>query len=179
MSESKMPRRYVLSREEIVLGGPDSDFKLAWLPGRSPMSKSEPPFDWNRAYVTYGLNNPASNKSFSPKAAVPLLVDTGLEYTILTVPLEDRPAGFTLTGSTTLQDGIKIEVKVPERSNSDELVLSYHFRIGDPAAPAYAPTRVVWGSNKETYQLNTGSNLLNSFDYMYDSDRGVIGFRSH
>jgi hypothetical protein len=142
-------------------------------------TKSEPPFDWNRAYVTYGLNNPASNQSFSPKAAVPLLVDTGLEYTILTVPLEDRPAGFTLTGSTTLQDGIKIEVKVPERSNSDELVLSYHFRIGDPAAPAYAPTRVVWGSNKETYQLNTGSNLLNSFDYMYDSDRGVIGFRSH
>jgi hypothetical protein len=91
------------------------------------------------------------------------------------VPPARRPTG--LTRDRTLKSGIDVEVTAPAGSASEPRALAYGFRIGAQPPPAYAPKRVVWGENGATYQLNTGSNVLNAYDYLYDSDRGVIGFR--
>jgi hypothetical protein len=34
-----------------------------------------------------------------------------------------------------------------------------------PSSLAYAPPALLWGKNGAAYQLNTGSNLLNAYDY--------------
>ena len=181
MAQGRMPRRYILARDRLVLGATDADaagFKLTGLPGQSGLAGSMLPHDWKWARAGYTLRGPEPGERFTPPVGtVPLLVDTGLTYTILTVPPARRPPGFAEPGVTTLRAGIDVDVTVPARSESEPPVLSYGFRTGAQPAPAYAPTRVAWGENGDTYQLNTGSNLLNAYDYLYDSDRGLIGFR--
>lgn len=120
---------------------------------------------------------PGSERFVPPQGAVPLLVDTGLEFAILTMPPALRPPTLTNPGSVTFKSGINVQVSVPAGAGSANVALHYEFRTGASSAPALAPTRVVWGENGNSTQLNTGSNLLNAYDYLYDSDRGLIGFR--
>jgi hypothetical protein len=180
MAAGTMPRRYVLARDRVELGPRDADdanFQLVSLPGPSGLAGTTAPHDWNRASVRYTLQGPGGEQFVPPGGAVPLLVDTGLEYTILTMPPALRPPALTLPGSATFKSGIEVKVEVPTRAGSPHVALGYEFRTGASPAPAYTPTRVVWGANNDTTQLNTGSNVLNAYDYLYDSDHGLIGFR--
>ena len=143
MAQGQMPRRYILARDRIVLGATDADlagFRLASLPGQSGLAGSTAPRDWNRARASYTLRGSAPGERFAPPGTVPLLVDTGLEYTILTVPPARRPPDLTQPGSRTLKSGIDVEVTVPAGSASQPPALAYGFRIGARPAPAYAPT---------------------------------------
>jgi hypothetical protein len=56
-------------------------------------------------------------------------------------------------------------------------VASYSFRIGDVSNPL-APTRVtlVGRGDRPTF-VNTGVHFLNGFDYLFDADKGVVGYR--
>jgi hypothetical protein len=60
---------------------------------------------------------------------------------------------------------------------SAQSVASYSFRIGDVSSPL-APTRVtlVGRGDRPTF-VNTGVHLLNGFDYLFDADKGVVGYR--
>lgn len=181
MDQGRTPRRYTLARDRVVLGAADADvagFRLTSLPGQSGLAGNTLPSDWNRVRATYALSGPAPGERFAPPGdTVPLLVDTGVEYMILTVPPARRPPDLAQPGSEGLKSGIDVEVAVSARSAEDPPALTYRFRTGAQPAPAGAPTRVRWGQNGDAYQINTGSNLLNAYDYLYDSDRGLIGFR--
>jgi hypothetical protein len=180
MAAGEMPRRFILARDRIVLGPDDATeagFSLVSLPGESGLASEPVPRDWNRATAGYILSGPGSQRFVPPGGAVPLLVDTGLEYTILTMPPTLRPPALTNPGSTTFKNGINVKVSVPAGTGSTNDAVQYEFRTGASPTPAFAPTRVVWGINGNSTQLNTGSNLLNAYDYLYDSDRGLIGFR--
>jgi hypothetical protein len=179
MAAGEMPRRFILARDRIVLGPSDATeaaFNLVSLPGESGLAGEPAPRDWNRATASYTLSGPGSQRFVPPGGTVPLLVDTGLEYTILTMPPVLRPPALTNPGSTTFISGINVQVSVLTGTGSTNVALQYEFRTGASPTPAFAPTRVVWGINGNSTQLNTGSNLLNAYDYLYDSDRGFIGF---
>ncbi len=180
MAAGGMPRRFILARDRIVLGPSDATeagFSLISLSGASGLAGVTGPRDWNRATAGYILLGPGSERFVPPQGAVPLLVDTGLEFAILTMPPALRPPTLTNPGSVTFKSGINVQVSVPAGAGSANVALHYEFRTGASSAPALAPTRVVWGENGNSTQLNTGSNLLNAYDYLYDSDRGLIGFR--
>jgi hypothetical protein len=183
MASGTMPRRYILTRDHVALGpgdAEDANFKLCSLPGKSGLGGTTAPYDWNTARADYTLRGSMAGEVFAPPGgSVPLLIDTGLDDAILTVPPALRPSGLTSPDSTTLKEGIDVEVNVPACNDSTESVLHYEFRTGASPAPTYAPTRVLWGVNGESTQLNTGGNILNEYDYLYDSDHGAIGFRPH
>jgi hypothetical protein len=101
------------------------------------------------------LQEPGGERFVPPGGAVPLVVDTGLEYTILTMPPALRQSGLTLPGSATFKSGIEIKVEVPTRAGSAHVALGYEFHTGALRAPAYTPTRVVWGANDDTLLSST------------------------
>jgi hypothetical protein len=180
MAAGRIPRRFILARDRIVLGPSDAtaaSFSLISLPGESGLAGKDTPRDWNRANTRYILTGPGTERFVPPQGTVPLLVDTGLEDAILTMPPALRPPTLTNPGSVTFKSGINVQVSVPKGAGSANVALSYEFRTGASPAPPLAPTRVEWGTNGDSTQLNTGSNLLNAYDYLYDSDHGLIGFR--
>lgn len=53
----------------------------------------------------------------------------------------------------------------------------YSFIVGD--AGSGAPTQVLWGHNLHDGMpfINTGRHALSQFDYLFDGDKGALGFR--
>ena len=56
-------------------------------------------------------------------------------------------------------------------------IASYSFRVGDCRDPL-APSRLtlVGHGDRPTF-VNTSLHLFNGFDYLFDADKGVVGYR--
>lgn len=164
MRGGRMPRRYMLSTHSIELGGTASlpaGFDALSLTIRTP-GHGGAPNDWARPSSCYTLASSAGQR-FGP-VCTKLLVDSGLPEMILTLPPAQRPAGFAC--DLRCPDGLQATV----RSGN---ALDWEFTTGEPGAPSY----VRWGANGNTTQINTGRALLDHYDYLYDADLGIVGFR--
>ncbi|RED28068.1 hypothetical protein BJ123_1234 [Rhodopseudomonas thermotolerans] len=105
------------------------------------------------------------------------LIDTGVSVMYLTVPA-DRAADRTQAGERggqTLAPGTRLSIRFGDATA--ERPPGYGFATGDTANPA-APERIVLvgGENRPTF-VNTSVHALNAFDYLFDADAGVVGFR--
>lgn len=164
MRRGTMPRRYVIGMRTIWLGGaprlPGGFRVLRLSPGTSGSAGA--PADWRRPMGCYSLAADQV-RQFGP-FCTKLLVDSGLPEMILTLPRPQRPPDLC---DQRCPAGMHVSVRAGA-------ALDWSFDIGDADAPAY----VRWGLNGETTQINTGRALLAHFDYLYDADQGVVGFRS-
>jgi len=164
MRDGGMPRRYVLSTHSIELGGTASlpaGFHTLPLTIRT-RGHGGAPDDWGRPSGCYTLTF-STDQRFGP-ACTKLLVDSGLPEMILTLPPAKRPAGFAC--DPRCPDGLRAAVRAGD-------ALDWEFTTGEPGAPSY----VRWGLNGNTTQINTGRVVLDHYDYLYDADLGIVGFR--
>ena len=164
MRDGSMPRRYMLSTHSIELGGTASSpagFAALPLTIRTH-GQGGAPDDWARPAACYTLTS-STDRHFGP-VCTKLLVDSGLPEMILTLPPSQRPAGFAC--DPRCPNGWQATIRAGN-------ALDWEFKTGEPGAPSY----VRWGLNGNTTQINTGRTLLDHFDYLYDADLGIVGFR--
>ncbi|PZS09176.1 MAG: hypothetical protein DLM70_01860, partial [Chloroflexi bacterium] len=97
-----------------------------------------------------------------------MLVDTGIKYMILGLPVARRPAPIA---NGTIPNGTRIAIHAPKNTGS---ALSSDFTVGD-GAPA-TPAAVRWANDKQAF-FNTGRNLIAKFRYLFDAGSGKVGFK--
>ena len=105
------------------------------------------------------------------------LIDTGVSVMYLTLPAdrEAGPAQDGVRGSRALAQGARLSIRFGDAEAAH--APGYGFAVGDSANPA-APERIVTvgGANRPTF-VNTSVHALNAFDYLFDADAGMVGFR--
>jgi hypothetical protein len=76
-----------------------------------------------------------------------------------------------------LAPGTKVAISLVPDAAPQAGIAGYSFRVGDAADPL-APSRLtlVGRGDRPTY-VNTSVHLFNGFDYLFDADKGVVGYR--
>jgi hypothetical protein len=167
---AKVARRgYAVSRDGVQVGlpsaGAGSDYvavQLRW---------DEEVKDWSPAPACITINDR------TPAACGTVLPDTGLTVMFLRVPPSQEDGISLPTGTDrTLPPGTKVSVALaPDAPNGAKA--SYSFRVGDVSDPL-APSRVILVKpNDRGAFVNTGVHLYNGFDYLFDADKGIVGYR--
>ena len=110
-----------------------------------------------------------------PAACGSLLMDTGVTTMYLTVPNSQASATLVMgTGrATTLLKGTNLMISIPNEHSPQAF---YTFTLGDDANPL-APAYLTLVSRSRAPFVNTSLHFLNGFDYLYDADGGLVGFR--
>jgi hypothetical protein len=125
--------------------------------------------EWQAAPVCLSINDA------QPPACGTALMDTGVTTVFLTVPADQvgASAGQTETGAATLMPMTKVGVFLP---GPDAVVrASYSFRVGAPNNPLI-PDKLLLNAVRKPF-INTSVAFLNGFDYLYDADAGLVGYR--
>ncbi|WP_206244586.1 hypothetical protein [Novosphingobium terrae] len=156
------PRSYRLTRHGIELGAGHEGFALV------PLARDAEHGDWAAAgaCITLGDGAPSCGK---------LLVDTGITGMFLTLPPEKLPAGAG--DATALPDGTAVGIEIAPAS-AGHARIGYTIHAGDRGDDAVPSSITLAGIGRRPTFVNTGVHLLNRFDYLYDADAGVIGFRA-
>jgi hypothetical protein len=131
------------------------------------------PGDWSGASFCVALNGR------SPFACGASLIDTGITGMYVTLPPIAAVASKTLNskGETTLAEGTELDITLlGEGSAKLPNAASYSFTVGK-AGDLLAPDFLILNTNRPEPFVNTGVRFLNGFDYLYDADGGVVGYR--
>jgi hypothetical protein len=107
-----------------------------------------------------------------------VLPDTGVTRMFLALPAAQTDGRTLPAGADqTLVPGTKVAISLAPGAPAGGASADYSFNVGDAANPL-APGRVtlVGRGERPTY-VNTSVYLLNGFDYLFDADRGVVGYR--
>jgi hypothetical protein len=164
---AKVSRRgYAISRDGVQVGlpsaGAGSDYVTVQLRWDDEVN------DWAPAPACITINDRA------PAACGTVLPDTGLTSMFLRLP-PSQEEGISLPSGTdrTLPPGTKVSIALaPDGDRA-----SYSFRVGDASDPL-APSRVILVKpDARGAFVNTGVRLYNGFDYFFDADKGVVGYR--
>jgi hypothetical protein len=163
-------RGYVVTRDGVQVGlgaaEPGSAYVtvlLRWDDERK---------DWSGAPACIAINDR------TPAVCGTVLPDTGVSGMFLSVPLSAEEGSALAAGADrTLPPGTKVTIALAPEAPAGGAVSSYSFRVGDAADPL-APNRVILvGRGDRPTFVNTGVHLLNGFDYLFDADKGVVGYR--
>jgi hypothetical protein len=159
--QSSMDPGYVISANSITLGitaAQRSGFGLIKLqPGGSG------PGDWDTEPGCFGFPQLTGFTSFCGT----LLMDTGIDSAIVGLPESQRPPSI----ATSIPNGVSVQFAAPTMPSPS---MSYTFTTGSGALPA--PTSIRWAAGSQPF-VNTGRNLIASYDYLYDGGGGRVGFR--
>ena len=162
-------RGYVVTREGVRVGlggsGRHADFVTV------PLERSARFNDWSAPLACIAVAGRAP-------ACGTVLMDTGVPGAFLTVPA-DRVAGLSAAhddGGGRLREGTRVEVQLGRAAIAG---VGYTFTVGDASEPM-TPRNVtlVHPGERPTF-INTSFHFLNGFDYLYDAERGVVGYRPH
>jgi hypothetical protein len=171
-------RGYIVSREGIQLGLTRADPGDGYVTVKLPFDDQRQ--DWSTAPACIAINDRTS-------ACGTVLPDTGVTGMFLALPPSEEQASTGLSGTDPgLPSGTKVTISLAPGSSAPATstpatsppgMASYSFRVGDAANPL-SPARVtlVGHGDRPTY-VNTGVHLLNGFDYLFDADKGVVGYR--
>jgi len=151
---------YVITRRGIAIGAGNTGFATVQL------TRNATPGDWATPPACIALND-------GPASCGTVLVDTGITGMFLTLPPERLPAGSA--EAKTLPAGTTIAIALVPAGKGVAPV-SHVVRVdgGDAAAPS---TVTLSGIGRRPTFVNTGAHLLNAFDYLYDADAGLVGYR--
>jgi hypothetical protein len=163
----RMRRGYIVTRRGVHIGltsaNTQGDFAYIKL---VPEADGK---DWAATPACISVNGA------KPAACGSLLMDTGVTTMYLTVP--NSQASDTLvmeTGrATTLVKGTNLMISIPNEHSPQAL---YTITLGDDANPL-APAYLTLVSRTRAPFVNTSLHFLNGFDYLYDADGGLVGFR--
>ena len=162
-------RGYLVTRDGVEIGvpasGPPAGFATVHL------TRNEETGDWVTAPACIAVADHAP-------ACGTVLPDTGLTPMFLALP-PDQVEGRALPAGNdrTLPPGTKVTITLAPATPGSKSTAAYSFATGDMNNPL-APRRVilVGDGDRPTY-VNTGVHLLNGFDYLYDADQGLVGYR--
>jgi hypothetical protein len=161
-------RGYIVSREGVQLGLTAADpgdgyttSQLAWDEQRQ---------DWTGAPACIAIND-------RTPACGTALPDTGVTGMFLSLPASEEQGSVGSRGTDRgPPPGAKVTISLAPAASAPGGA-SYSFRIGDVSNPL-SPTRVtlVGHGDRPTF-VNTGVHLFNGFDYLFDADKGIVGYR--
>ncbi len=155
-------RGYVVTRSGVHVGLGDAErrgFATVQL-ARSPVFP-----DWAQAPACITVDNTA------PACGVALM-DTGVTTMYLAVPPPNLPGSALAEGGTGLRPGVGLRFDLPDATAPKA---SFRLTAGDTSA-ALAPARIVLVP-RETAFVNTSVRFLNGYDYLFDADQGLVGYR--
>ena len=94
----------------------------------------------------------------------------------------DQQQGIVLTGAPRpdrriVGPGTKVTISLVPDAQARGAVSDYTFAVGDAADPL-APGRVILleRGDQPTF-VNTSLRLLNGFEYLFDAENGIVGYR--
>ncbi len=162
-------RGYIVSRAGVQVGLTGADpgdgyvtVQLAW---------DEQRHDWSGAPACITINDQG------PAACGTVLPDTGVTGMFLALPSNEAPASAGLSGTDrTLPAGTKVTISLAPGSSA-KAIASYSFRVGDVADPLSPSRLMLVGRGDRPTFVNTGVHLFNGFDYLFDADKGIAGYR--
>jgi hypothetical protein len=182
-------RGYIVSGAGVQLGLTGADPGDGYV--TVPLSRDDALQDWSSAPACIGIDD-------RTPACGTVLPDTGVTGMFLTLPANEEQASADSSGkgqgllsgskvTISLAPGISAPGNAPGNPPGDAPknapaasvpgIASYSFRIGDVTNPL-SPARVtlVGRGDRPTY-VNTGVHLFNGFDYLFDADKGIVGYR--
>jgi hypothetical protein len=166
-------RGYIVSSAGIQIGLTGADPGAGYVTVQLPWDDQRQ--DWSGAPACIAIDD-------RTPACGTVLPDTGVTGMFLSLPASEEQASADSSGmDRSLVPGAKVTISLaPEASApgaSTPGVASYSFRVGDVSNPL-APARVtlVGRGDRPTF-VNTGVHLLNGFDYLFDADKGIVGYR--
>jgi hypothetical protein len=163
----RLRRGYIVTREGVEVGLDDADPGGAYV--TVPLRWDDARKDWSGAPACIAINDRAP-------ACGSVLPDTGIAGMFLAVPASEEERNAVSVGAMrTLAPGTKVMISLAPQTSDGHGISSYSFRVGDGVDPL-APNRLVLVGDRPTY-VNTGLHLFNGFDYLFDADRGVVGYR--
>jgi uncharacterized protein (TIGR03437 family) len=122
--------------------------------------------DWLATSLGGCLTLP-NNSGFTTECGS-LLVDTGIPECILWGVKDPTLGGTVPKNQTVAPDGLAVQIALGPNTG-----LSYSFQVNTSSnSPSYVSIR---GST--AFSINTGRNLLQSYDYLFDATAGIAGFR--
>jgi hypothetical protein len=164
---SGLRRGYIVSSAGVQIGLSAADPGDGYV--TEQLTRDDAREDWSGAPACIAIDD-------RTPACGTALPDTGVAGMFLSLPASDEQAAGSGGGDRGLSPGTKVTILLaPEASASG--AASYSFRIGDLSNPL-APARVTLVSrgDRPTF-VNTGVHVLNGFDYLFDADKGVVGYR--
>lgn len=154
-----LPRAYVITRESIRIGSATPGFTKVGL------ERDASGLDWSAPGGCIAMND-------GPPVCGTVLVDTGITGMFLTVPPDRLPSG---SDGRNIAPGTMIAVYLSPAAPAADL--RFDVRAGDRADPAAPSTIMLAGVGRRPTFVNTGARVLNRFDYFYDAEAGVVGYR--
>jgi hypothetical protein len=168
MSPGGLRRGYVVTRQGVQVGLTDASTPADFV--TVALRRDEELGEWTSAPACIAINARAP-------ACGTVLPDTGVTRMFLALPPGETEGQALPAGADqTLAPGTKVTISLaPETAARG--IAQYGFVVGDAANPL-APNRVilVGRGDRPTY-VNTSVFLLNGFDYLYDADKGLVGYR--
>jgi hypothetical protein len=163
-------RGYVVTRDgvQVGLGGADPAKDYVTVPLRWNDERQ----DWSGAPACIAINDR------TPAACGTVLPDTGVAGMFLAIPASQEGTDtLPTTTDRTLLPGTKVTISLAPDASTKGGIASYSFRVGDAADPL-APSRLTLvGHGDRPIFVNTSLHLFNGFDYLFDADKGVVGYR--
>jgi hypothetical protein len=171
-------RGYIVSRAGVRLGLTAADPGEGYVTVQLPRDDARQDWSGAPACITIDDRTPACGT---------VLPDTGVSGMFLSLPASEEEASVGARGTDrSLPPGAKVTISLAPGASapgasaptaSGSRVASYSFRVGDVSNPL-APARVtlVGRGDRPTF-VNTGVHLLNGFDYLFDGDKGIVGYR--
>jgi hypothetical protein len=169
----ELRRGYIVSSAGIQIGLTRADPGDGYV--TMPLVRDDQLQDWLTApaCITIDDRTPACGT---------VLPDTGVTGMFLSLPVSEEQTSAGSSGTDrSLPSGTKVTISLaPEALAPGNAALgaaSYSFRIGDASNPL-SPSRVtlVGRGDRPTF-VNTGVHLFNGFDYLFDADKGIVGYR--
>jgi hypothetical protein len=160
-------RGYVVSGAGVQLGLTGADPGDGYVTVQ--LDRDDARQDWSGAPACIAIDD-------RTPACGTALPDTGVAGMFLTLPASDEQAAGSSGGDRGLSSGTKITISLAPEAAAPGAA-SYSFRVGDVSNPL-TPARVtlVGRGDRPTF-VNTGVHLLNGFDYRFDADKGIVGYR--
>ncbi|MFG1291061.1 hypothetical protein [Xanthobacter versatilis] len=161
-------RGYVVRRQSVTVGLSAGDAQ-----GFSQVKLTADPQtgDWAATPVCLSL------AGRTPAACGTLLMDTGVTTMFLSLPLAqtDGLAIRSARGAPVVANGTRLAVSPGPGATAP----AYAFTVGDASDPVVPQAAMLVGRGRRPIFVNTTVRALNAFDYLFDADAGVVGFRPH
>jgi hypothetical protein len=162
-------RGYLVTRDGVEIGVPAGGAPAGFATVH--LTRNGETGDWSSAPACIAVADHAP-------ACGTVLPDTGLTPMFLALP-PDQVEGRALPAGNdrTLPPGTKVTITLAPAVPGGKPTASYSFATGDTDNPL-APRRVILvGQGDRPTYVNTGVHVLNGFDYFYDADVGLVGYR--
>ena len=132
------------------------------------------PGDWNAQPACYGFPDLPATNHFCGTA----LLDVGITEMFIDLPFKDRPAG-TFEKNDKVPAGLTMKVEMGNDPANPAMTYQYTTVLPPTAPTDAAPTYSQWIDTTKTGSVfvNTGRNPLNSFDYLYAGQCGIVAFK--